>query len=172
MSLAINDFISKFTGGGYRPNLYRVTLPTYADHGDTTQQIMMCKSTSVPPSTLGSPDISYMGRKIKVAGDRDYPSWTTDFYEDTNMFNRAYFEDWHQKLNDPVSNVAGDTINPNVYLGDIKFELLDRQENVLRTYTLVQAYPSEVGELSVGYDNNDSIGEFSVTWEFQYWTPS
>ena len=42
----------------------------------------------------------------------------------------------------------------------------------LRKYTLVQAFPVSVSQVSLAYDNNDSYEEFDVEFAYQYHTSS
>jgi len=168
MGIGINEFIANFEHGGYRPNLFKVSI-TSPFMTNATKSSFLCKSASLPPTNIGLADVSYMGRKIKVAGDKDFPSWTTDFYEDNDMVNRKSFESWLSKISSHEGNVG--YIKPSDYYATVVLELLSHEDgSAIRTYTLINAFPSEVGELALAYDSNDTIGEFSVTWEYNYWT--
>jgi len=168
MGIGVNEFIANFEHGGYRPNLFKVSIAS-PFMVNATKSSYLCKSTSLPPSNLGLADVSYMGRKIKIAGDKEFPSWTTDFYEDNDMVNRKSFEYWLSKISAHEANTG--YIKPSEYYATIVLDLLSHETgNPVRTYKLINAFPTEVGELALAYDSNDTIGEFSVTWEFNYWT--
>jgi len=168
MGIGVNEFIANFEHGGYRPNLFRVSIAS-PFMVNATKSSYLCKSASLPPSNLGLADVSYMGRKIKIAGDKDFPSWTTDFYEDNDMVNRTSFEYWLSKISAHEANTG--YIKPSEYYATIVLDLLSHETgDSVRTYKLINAFPTEVGELALAYDSNDTIGEFSVTWEFNYWT--
>ena len=172
MSIGISDFVGNFQSGGYRPNLYRVEfLQRPAIMQNSIKTSYLCKSASLPPSNIGLADVNYMGRKIKIAGDRDFPSWTTSFYEDLDMVNRQSFERWSSYISSHESNVG--YVEPLKYYADIRLHLLSHENGKpFRTYTLINAFPTEIGEIDLAYDANDTIGEFSVTWEYNYWTVS
>jgi len=111
-----------------------------------------------------------MGRQVKLAGDRTFPPVTFTFYEDTDYTVRQNFEEWMSAMNRNEAN-TGDP-RPRDYYGEIILEQLDREtgSGSLYTYTLKDCFPSEVGSISIGYDQNDSVVEFPVTFELNYWT--
>lgn len=167
MSIGINDFISNFQGGGARPNLYRVTVtsPFFSNQKAT----FMCKGASLPASNMGMADVSYMGRKIKIAGDKEFPAWTATFYEDTDFSIKQGFETWLSAINRHEGNTG--VTNPRDYYGSILLEQLDREDgDAIYTYNIVDCFPTEVGEITLGYDQNDTVEEFPVTFEMNYWT--
>lgn len=166
-SLKPDDFVAKFQGGGYRTNLYEAQFLGGQWGSDKTT--FLCKSASAPPSTMGIPDVSFMGRKVKLSGDREYPAWETTFYEDSIDLLREVFDKYHEdKLNSAELNTQNGSALAD-YSGSIRFALLDRAGTPIRTYEFFGAWPSTIGEISVGYDQQDTVGEFSVTWEYQYW---
>jgi len=165
--IGINDFISNFTGGGARNNLYKATItsPFFTNQKAT----YMCKGAEMPSSNLGTAQCFYMGRQIKVVGDRTFPPVTFTFYEDTDYSVRKDFEKWMSAMNKHEANTGEP--KPRNYYGEIILEQLDREGGgSLYTYTLKDCFPTEVGSISLGYDQNDSIVEFPVTFEMNYWT--
>jgi hypothetical protein len=166
MSIGINDFISNFQGGGARPNLYRatVTSPYFSNQKAT----FLCKGAVLPSSNMGLADVSFMGRKIKIAGDKEFPAYTLTFYEDTDFSIRRDFETWLSAINRHEANTG--ITNPRGYYGDILLEQLDREGgDAIYTYRIKDCFPTEVGEITLGYDQNDTIEEFPVTFEMNYW---
>jgi len=65
MSLNIDDFKSKLTGGGARSNLFRatVTYPGYAA-GDVELTSFMCKSAQLPASTIETIAVPFRGSRV------------------------------------------------------------------------------------------------------------
>ena len=39
----------------------------------------------------------------------------------------------------------------------------------LRTYYFSDIFPTEISEIALSYDNTDTIEEFTVTFQVQYW---
>jgi hypothetical protein len=109
-----------------------------------------------------------MGRQIKVAGDKEFEPWTITMINDTDFSARAAFESWLNLINTHVANTG--VANPNEYYADLKVEQLDRQGETIYSYDMRSCYPTEVGEVTLGYDNNDAVEEFTVTLAVNYWT--
>jgi hypothetical protein len=65
------------------------------------------------------------------------------------------------------TNNSGVT-EPNGYFSDILVSQLDRNDEVLRTYQLYNAFPGEVSEISLSYGANDTISEFNVTFGYSH----
>ena len=59
----VDDFKSKLTGGGSRPNLFRATInfPGYAQ-GDVELTSFMCKAAQLPSSVVAQIDVPFRGR--------------------------------------------------------------------------------------------------------------
>jgi hypothetical protein len=41
---------------------------------------------------------------------------------------------------------------------------------VLREYTLRHAFPTSISQIDLAYDSNDQIEEFTVEFQYSYWT--
>jgi hypothetical protein len=170
-SLDVDSFVAQFNGGGARPNLYKITLnfPSIVPNvGDAQKRSMLCKAASLPQSTIGVVPVPYMGRQIKVAGDKEFPDWTVTMFNDTDFDTRRAFETWLAAINSHVSNVG--VSNPLMYYADLKIEQLNKLGNIIYTYNMYNCFPLEVGEITLGYDQNDQIEEFTVTFSLNYWT--
>ena len=104
----IDDFKAELAGGGYRPNQFRVTItpPSGIAIGlDVRKTSILCKGTTIPDITLGDITLTYRGRSIKVAGDRDTTGvWTTEFYMDTDFSIQNALQRWSNGINDFDTN--------------------------------------------------------------------
>ena len=77
MTFSISDMISQgLTKGGARPSLFDVSI-TYSNITFGESFKFLCRATSAPASTIGRIEIPYFGRKIKLAGDREFDNWNT-----------------------------------------------------------------------------------------------
>lgn len=126
----------------------------------------MCKAAQLPGTTMGIIEVPYMGRKIKMAGDRTYAEWTITIMNKTDFEIRNHFEDWLAKINDPVGNIG--TGAPSQYKEDGYVDQLDGNGNVLASYQIVGAFPSEVSPVELSWETTDTIEEFTVTFAFDY----
>ena len=166
--------------GGVRPNLFQVehtwpssNLTEPKLDGLSDKPVMyMCKSAALPATNVGTVELPFRGRVVKVPGDRTYETWTATFYNDDAFKLRAAYEKWIALTNGVDANVA--EVDISDVFQDIEVTQLDKfagganQLEPIRTYRLVGAWPVSVGQIAVAYDNNDSYEEFDVEFAYQY----
>lgn len=164
----IDNFKAKLIGGGARPNLFKVVcnFPGYAG-GDTELGSFLIKAAALPASVVSSIEVPYRGRKLKIAGDRTFEPWTITVINDTDFKLRNAFERWMNGLNAHKNNTG--LVNPSDYQTDITVQQLDKEQNVIKSYTLRGAFPSNVSQIDLNFETNDQIEEFTVELQYQYW---
>ena len=186
----LSQFKSKLIGGGTRPNLFEVSIPTFPSAiseawsaGDDSENGIfkfLCKATALPASNLGSIEIPFRGRILKVAGDRTFDDWTVTIINDEDFKLRTAFERWSNVMS-RLDDATGVT-NPTSYMTDGYVQQLGRgdsigatgneggESSVLRTYKFFDVFPITVGEIALSYDTTDQLEEFDVTFRYQYFT--
>ena len=166
--LGVDDFKSKIRGGGARPNLFKATVNfhTYAA-GDVELTSFMCKGAQLPASVTNVIDVPFRGRQLKVAGDRTFEPWTVTIINDTDFAVRDSMERWLNGINNHKAN-AGLT-NPVDYQADLIVDQLDRDGNEIKTYNFRGAFPVNISNIELSYETVDTIEEFTVEFQIQYW---
>ena len=167
----IDLFRAAFTGGGTRANQFRVdlTIPA-AVTGATTAGLLsqfLCTGAQLPASNVASVEVFYRGRAVKVAGERTYEAWTVTILNDTNFAMRNALERWSEMINRAKDN-GGVTI-PQAYWADLTVTQLDRNNLPLKSYKLVDAFPTTISPIELSFDNNNTVETVTVTFEYQYW---
>ena len=143
---------------------------------------MLIRSTSLPGSSVSSVPVPYFGRTIKVAGDRTVDVWTVTVINDENFIHRRAFEAWMQNLGQYCDH-SGLT-NPNDYMGNAIVYQLGRSPsntqgnnttgedaNILAQYRFIDIFPTAISEIGLSYDQSNTIEEFTVEFQVQYWFP-
>ena len=174
-ALGVLEFQTRIKGA-VRPNLFSVThnFPSDIDGGGL--ETFMCKSAALPASTVGTVELPFRGRVIKVPGDRTFESWTATFYMDDAFKLRGAYEKWIEATNTVDANTASKTIED--ILEDITVTQMDKFQGKesafknIREYKLIKAFPVSVSQVSLAYDNNDSYEEFDVEFAYQYFETS
>jgi len=186
----LRDFKSKLAGGGARPNLFEASINSFptaiSDAWDNSSEAeggafkFLCKSTALPASNLGSIEIPFRGRTLKVAGDRTFDDWTVTIINDEDFRLRTAFERWSNVMSQ-LDDATGVT-NPTSYMTDAFIQQLGRGPSaqsgsnnggnsaVLRSYKFFDVFPVTVGEIALSYDTTDQLEEFDVTFRYQYFT--
>jgi hypothetical protein len=194
----ITAFKSKLQGGGARPNLFEVEIPSFpvaagqnvwrtGDNQEADTFKFLCKTAQLPASNIAEIAVPFRGRTLKVAGDRTFDTWTVSIINDENFLLRNAFEAWMQGIS-KNSNNTGAT-NPGSYMtyalvhqlgrgADKGIQSTSNSDSVsgqsitpLKTYTFYDIFPTEVSAIDLSYDSADAIEEFSVTFQVQYWEP-
>ena len=179
--LGILDFQQRVKGG-VRPNLFQVyhEFPNNAKPTDDKLESYLCKSAALPATTVGTVELPFRGRVLKVPGDRTFESWTATFYMDDAFDLRGAYERWIDLTNRvdvnrsdaPLATGDGGTLQDINILQLDKFSEASKGLATIREYTLVGAFPVSVSQISLAYDNNDSYEEFDVEFAYQYFTTS
>jgi hypothetical protein len=196
MAFSINDF--KANGlvlGGARPTLFQVLIPNFPTLSGSTVGFgttngptltgkvqLLAKAASLPPSLVDSIDVGYMGRKIKVTGDRTFPNWACTIMNDEDFKVRNVFEDWHEILNSrepnlltrvsPSSGSSNGSTDPNNYKRDITIIQFSKAGQEIKIYTLIGAFPVTVSPIALDYDATNQIEQFDVEFAYDYWEPT
>ena len=186
----LRDFKSKLAGGGARPNLFEASINSFptaiSEAWDNSSEAeggafkFLCKSTALPASNLGSIEIPFRGRTLKVAGDRTFDDWTVTIINDEDFRLRTAFERWSNVMSQ-LDDATGVT-NPTSYMTDAFIQQLGRgpevgaatnnggNSSILRSYKFFDVFPVTVGEIALSYDTTDQLEEFDVTFRYQYYT--
>tara|TARA_B100000003_G_scaffold182405_1_gene174863 strand:- start:1331 stop:1894 length:564 start_codon:yes stop_codon:yes gene_type:complete len=176
MAIGLLEFQKKIKAG-VRPNQFQVkhNFPAGVGSVEKDDVAIFCKSTSLPATNVGTVELPFRGRVIKVPGDRTYETWTATFYVDDAFKLRGAYEKWIELVNAVDQNTSSVADLGGAYFQDVVIEQLHKFNGgddlqTIQTYTLASAWPVSVGQISVAYDNNDSFEEFDVEFAYQYHT--
>lgn len=170
---SISDFKAQMIAGGFRPNQFQCSIifPAAVGAGNIGQSIQfLAKSSQLPASTVSSVQVSYRGRPVKFAGEREFQPWSIEVYTDTDFAVRDAFEKWIEFMQNSAS--TGGSLLPSSYQADLQVQALDRNDAVVKTYTFKDAFPTEVGQIALDWESNNQIASFPVTFDYNYFESS
>ena len=185
----ITDFKTQLRGGGARPNLFEVDITNFGGGTDGSGDLgfgedvqtdfrFFCKASAMPTQTIGSVDVPFRGRILKVAGDRTFEPWSVTVINDESFGVRKAFEKWGNKINGLHSGTG--EVSPSQYMGSGIIKQLGRSPEgkvtsgtrkatqPLQTYIFQDIWPSEIGSIDLSYESSDALEEFTVTFQVQY----
>ena len=189
----ISQFKSKLIGGGARPNLFavqvnfpdEVNLAIQGDGGgefDGDRFRFLCKAAALPASNVSNLEVAFRGRTLKVAGDRTFDPWSITVINDQDFGHYRAFQAWAQNIAQ-YGDSSGLT-DPSSYMGQATVYQLGRNvasqqgsnspatdSNILAQYKFVDIFPTTVGAIDLSYDTENTIEEFTVDFQVQYWYP-
>jgi hypothetical protein len=176
MPFNINTFKQRgLVYGGARPSLFNVFLSVPQgigiDNVSADKFRFVCRTAELPASDVGSFDIPYFGRKVKLAGDRTFTDWSVTVMNDEDFAVRSMFETWSNAMNRLVSNVRDPVINAEQYKADLEVIQYSKDGGEIRSYNIVGAFPTQIGSINLDWDSGNSVETFTVNFAYDYWIP-
>lgn len=168
MAFNVNEIKSQLAFGGARPNQFMVRLTNVGNGAADLKQPFLTQAASLPASNKGTIQVPYFGRFIKLPGDRVYDPWTIAVMNDEDFLVRNALEEWSNRINRFESNVR----ELADYKSDAEVIQYGKDGKELRTYKFIGLWPSSIGQIELGWDNNDTIEVFPVEFQYDYWLVS
>lgn len=173
MAFTITDFIGALNFGGARANQFEVIIPFPAVSGGTglaQETSLLCHAASIPGENLGIINTAYFGRNIPWAGDRTFDPWTVTIYNDEPWDIRGTFEQWSNAMNGHLSNLRNPAaLTLSGYAVDITVNQYGKTGDIIAEYDMINAFPVNVSPIELGWEGNDQIESFQVTFAFSLW---
>lgn len=124
------------------------------------------KSAGLPGSTIPAIPVPYMGRQIKIPGDRTYEDWNVNVMLDSTGQIRTDLYNWHEEINQTVGNVGPSAVNSIKSDGLITTFKYDGSPSL--KYNFIGLFPTTVGNIEYSKDSNDTIAEVQVTFALDW----
>ena len=167
-------------GQGVKPNMFLIDVQFPGGLSKTSEEQkltnILCKSAALPGSNLGVIEVPFRGRTVKISGDRTFDTWSATFFNDKDFKLRSFFEEWANQINTHEANTSPlfKPNNTDGYTAELKVRQLEKDDTAegssLREYTLFYCFPTNVSQIDLAYDSNDQIEEFTVEWQYSYFT--
>lgn len=173
--MATNSFdiasLRKNLGLGARPNLFEVTFANGLVAGATSTVSILCKSAALPGSSVGTIEVPHNGgRRLKLAGDVTFADWTITVMNDRNHAARKACIDYQDLMFNNNFNEAALAARGTTSRTEVTVKQLSETGAAVRTYTLKNAFITNISGVDLSYDSTDAQSEFTVTWVYDYFT--
>ena len=167
MAFNINDIRSQLALGGARPSLFQVTITNPISQIADLKVPFLTVRAQIPASSLGTIQVPYFGRKIKIAGDRNFAPWTVTVINDEDFLIRNAMETWNNSINAYEANINQlGSGAPALYKSQATVTHFGKAGEILRVYQFNGLYPSEVSPITLDWNTQDQLEEFDVTFEY------
>ena len=181
MTFAVTDFKSNLKQGGARPSLFIVELYYPALSllpAPTTPSRFLVKGASIPASTIGTYDVYFQGKAVKVAGDRTFDTWECTIINDEDFGARNQMMEWMRYLSGQLDglrdSIYGDPSKGTGtwYDGSGSVQQVSTGGSVVGPkYSFSNLWPTELGEIAVDW-SSDAIQEYTIGFAYDHWTSS
>ena len=174
---SVTKFKASLKHGGARPSLFKVIFDYPSGIPDPpTKASFLVKATTIPASTIGSYDVYYHGKAIKVAGDRTFDTWDTTIFNDEDFGIRKTLEAWMGRISDHSLNTRDKETFSSMAEGDaapykktLKVIQYSKGGDELRAYEFKGAWPSALSTINLDWGTASEIEEFTCTWTYDSW---
>ena len=174
MSFNVAEFRANMIGDGARPNLFSVSLifPSSVTNATVAGQkiTFMAKTAQIPGSSIGTVPLYYFGREMKFAGIISFTDWTLTIFNDEDFVIRNSLEIWMNAINSHSGNIRNAAAaNATGYTTDAIVTQFGKTGEILKQYKFVGVFPIDVAPIDLDWGSNDSIEEYGVTFDYQWW---
>ena len=167
MAFNINDIRSQLAYGGARPSLFQVIITNPIDGAADLKLPFLCKVAQLPSSQLGTIEVPYFGRKLKIAGDRRFDPWTVTIINDEDFVVRNAMETWNNAINLYQQNITDlGSGAPSLYKSQATVSQFSKGGDIIRTYQFNGIYPETISPIDLAWASVDEIEEFQVTFQY------
>ena len=173
-SSAIDTLRSELARGGLpQSNRFQLNInpPRNMPVGGQILRSLMIRTVSVdlPGNTLDTiPDNNIYGpnRNI-VSGVQFADAVAMKFIMDERFDIKKYFQQWQKLM---YSDATWNLKYYSEYIGTIDIFVLDRNFRPTAGYRVWEAYPSTIGSVEFTMASNEFVKDFSVDFNFRYWS--
>ena len=174
MAFSVTEFKSGLKQGGARSSLFKVELQYPSDvTSPPTRSEFLIKGTTIPASNIGTHEVFFHGKPIKVAGDRTYDTWETTIINDEDFGIRKSLEEWMNLISNHNLNTRSDKFGIKEgdnadYKKTLTVKQFSKTGIVLCSYQFINAFPTSLSTIALDWGTQD-IEEFTCTWTYDSW---
>jgi len=132
----------------------------------------MVKNATIPKSEIGTMPIKVLGRPIPMPGDRTFEAMSVTVFNDEAFTIRRSLEAWMGAMQPHTTTGSLQNFGPLSSLNTttVYVSQLGRDGLVKRTYAYENAFPTVVNEVGLDWTSDNAPEEYSVTFQYSWWT--
>jgi len=191
-SFNISDFKARVSGlnGLMRPNLFGLVITHKPNGFEDVKSVenvgLLCNAVNIPGVSFATSDVQRQGfgpleRRVANA---IFPAVSATFMLDNNGLVLEFFNFWAKEISSFAHQMGDLSTDPDTggslgevgyyedYVCNIDILVYDPTGSKITKYTLVEAYPAVIGDLAMGWRQNDEVAELQVQFNYRHWTSS
>lgn len=190
-SFNVSDFKARVSGlnGLMRPNLFGLVIthnPTGIEKGTAENVGLLCNAVNLPGVSFATSDVQRQGYGPleRRAANAIFPAVSATFMLDNKGQVLEFFNFWAKSISSFAHQMGELSVDPDnggsigevgyydEYAKNIDIFVYEPTGSKITKYTLVEAYPAVIGDLAMGWRQNDEIAELQVQFNYRHWTSS
>lgn len=180
MAFNLQDFRNRLINGGARPSQFEMQL-TWPDAVRGASNVsaaerdfrFLCQISEIPPSQVGSIPVPYFGRKLKYAGDREFPNLQVTVINDEDYKIRHALETWSRAITEHNTTVSkfngGNTSGSYATDGLVTQFSRNNGGSALHSYKFIGMFPINLGAIQLDWNATDTFETFTCEFAYQWW---
>jgi len=186
MAFSINDITSAISalGGLAKPSHFYVSITPPASligNEYSRQASFFCDAASLPGLSYGTQNVKTpgYGTTEKRPLSADFNDVQLSFMIDAKGSVIEFFTKWMALINNwsrigvGVANSSGLDYGewswPEEYEGTVDIHFMTPDSKDITVYTLVHAFPVQMGDVGVGWEQNDSLARLPIVMAYNTW---
>lgn len=126
---------------------------------------LLVDSCNMPGNNIMTQEMRTFGEITEMPYGVTYPPVTFNVLIDNTGSVKKHFEAWMNAVYDPTTKQIGYYAD---YVADVVINFQDKNGGIIRSVTLVEAYPKTVNDVSLGNDVHGVI-RLDITMTYRYW---
>ena len=175
---SVTKLKSSLIKGGARPSLFQVELlfPQVAGiKQPTIKSKFLVKGATIPASTIGTHDVYFHGRAVRVAGDRTFDTWETTIINDEDYGIRIAIEQWMDLIAEHKLNIRNESLKTKEgetadYKKTLTVTQFSKSGKDIHHYHFLGAFPTALSTIALDWGTQE-IEEYTCTWTYDRWMP-
>lgn len=172
--------------GLMQPNLFGLRINFIGEGGVVSSPTasLLCSAVTLPGVSFNVTNVTRQGYGPleRRASSVLFPAISSTFMLDNSGVILEFFAKWakmitsfaHQQgeqSQDPdTGGYIGETGFYDDYISTINITTYTPHKSKIVVYTLHEAYPAVIGDVSLGWQQNDEIATLQVQFNYRYWT--
>lgn len=176
MSFNIEEFKANLSKGGLsKPYTFKAMVFGPASLSPDMSRDMQFRITSInnPGRSIQTLDRKISGPILKFGVDSILPELTLSIILSDDLREKLYFEKWQDKI---VGNYRVTEPNQKMfelgfyedYVGTVEVLQYDDTGKLTAKNTFIEAFPIQVGDIALSWEDNAQISRLNVTLHYKY----
>lgn len=180
----INDILATINklGGLAKPNRFAVQITAPTTMASAARDLVyLCDTVNLPDLQFQTEDIKNKGYGLseKRPVGVTFGDVTATFFIDNNGVSLRFFQTWvsrvfsfNTSLSDKkINGLSAESYNyPADYSGTVQIAFMNDSNQDIIVYTLEDAYPTHIGGVTLGWEQNDQHAKLPVTFAYKTYT--